>query len=338
MMEKVKKSKQIKLLVLIGIVGLNFCFLFGVNAEDGKWAKKGDMPTAKLAPSCVVDGKIYLVGGMSESPNPLSILEEYDPKTDKWTKKADMPTPRGMLSVCALNEKLYAIGGVSPGTTSATEEYDPKTDKWTKKADIPTPRSFLSACAVNGKIYAIGGINESLKTLPTVEEYDPITNKWTKKANMLTPRAFFSAVAFNNKIYCFGGLAKAGPMANGRNKEEIYLSSVEEYDPITDKWTKKADMPTGRAGLSASVVDGFIYAMGGQTASGEKVFLAERPISLSTVEKYDPITDKWTKISNMPTARYALTTAVVNNKIYVFGGSEDTIKPCSKVEEFTPEK
>ncbi len=335
MVKKTEKSKWIGLLPLICMIGLYF--LFGANVEYGKWVKKADMPTAKLVPSCVIDGKIYLVGGMSESPNPLSTLEEYDPITEKWTKKADMPTPRGMLSVCALNGKIYAIGGVSPGTTSATEEYDPKTDKWTKKTDMPTPRSFLSVCALNGKIYAIGGIDENLKTLPTVEEYDPVKNKWSKKANMLTPRAFFSAISFDNKIYCFGGLAMAGSKANGRNKDEIYLSSVEEYDPITDKWTKKANMPTGRAGLSTSVVNGFIYAMGGQIPSGEKVFLTERPISLSVIEKYDPKTDKWTKISDMPTARYAITTAEVNGKIYVLGGSEDTIKPSSKVEEFTPE-
>lgn len=322
---------------LISFIALSFCFLSDTYAQGGRWVKKSDMPTAKLCPSCVIDGKIYLVGGMSESPNPLSALEEYDPINDKWAKKAAMPTPRGMLSVCALNGKIYAIGGLKPGTTSATEEYNPKTDKWTKKADMPTPRSFLSVCALNGKIYAIGGVNEKLKTLPTVEEYDPLTNKWKKKADMLTPRAFFSAIAFNNKIYCFGGLAKAGPMANGMNREEVYLSSVEEYDPITNKWTKKADMLTGRAGLSASTVNGFIYVIGGQTASGEKVFLNERPVSLSIVEKYDPVMDNWIKISDMPTARYAITTAEVNGKIYVLGGSEDAIKPCSKVEEFIPE-
>ena len=333
-----KKIKLIEHLALISPIMLIFCFLFDVNAEDGKWVKKGNMPTAKLSPSCVVNGKIYLVGGMSDSPNPLSTLEEYDPATDKWTKKADMPTPRGMLSVSVVNGKIYAIGGVSPSTTPATEEYDPITDKWTKKADMPTPRSFLSACAINGKIYAIGGINESLKTLSTVEEYDPVTNKWTKKANMLTPRAFFSAIAVNNKIYCFGGFAKVGPMANGRDKGEVYLSSVEEYDPMTNKWIRKADMPTGRAGLSTSVINGIVYAIGGQTASGEKFFLTERPISLSTVEKYDPKIDRWTKASKMPTARYAIATEAINGKIYVFGGSEDTIKPSSKVEEFTPEQ
>ena len=38
-------------------------------------------------------------------------------------------------------------------------------------------------------------------------------------------------------------------------------SLVEEYDPKTDTWTKKANMPTVRSEFSVGVVDGRIYAM-----------------------------------------------------------------------------
>jgi len=34
------------------------------------------------------------------------------------------------------------------------------------------------------------------------------------------------------------------------------LSAVEIYNPVTDMWTKGSDMPTGRNGLSTSVVNG----------------------------------------------------------------------------------
>jgi N-acetylneuraminic acid mutarotase len=332
-----KLSCNFLFMALIGFIALNLCFLPNANAEGGKWAKKADMPTAKLSPTCTIDGKIYLVGGMADTPKPLSILEEYDPTTDKWTKKADMPTPRGMLCVGAVNGKIYAIGGAIPNMASVTEEYDPVTDKWTKKADMPTARMFLSAGAVNGKIYAIGGVNANMITLPTVEEYDPATDKWTKKADMPTARAFLSTSVASGKIYCFGGSAKAGMKANGQPTKEIFLSLVEEYDPATDKWTKKADMPNGRAGLSTCLIDGVIYALGGQTASGENVIPTERPAILSVMEKYDPATDIWTKMADMPTSRYAIATEVVNGKIYVFGGSEDAQKACPKVEEYTPE-
>ena len=87
-----------------------------------------------------------------------------------------------------------------------------------------------------------------------------------------------------------------------------------------DTWTRKADMPTARGGLSASVVDGKIYAIGGE--AGSQVF--------STVEAYDPATDTWTRKADMPTPRGFFFTAVVNDKIYAIGGAGGN--PLSAVE------
>jgi hypothetical protein len=40
----------------------------------------------------------------------------------------------------------------------------------------------------------------------------------------------------NGKIYAIGG------------SSGVAISTVEEYDPATDKWTKKADTPTAKWG------------------------------------------------------------------------------------------
>jgi N-acetylneuraminic acid mutarotase len=90
-------------------------------------------------------------------------------------------------------------------------------------------------------------------------------------------------------------------------------------------WTKKADMPTGRCGLSSSVVEGKIYTIGGR--------IGNTPVN--TVEEYDPATDTWTKKADMPTARMRLSTSVMNGKIYAFGGMKG-IKALSAVEEYDP--
>jgi hypothetical protein len=68
-------------------------------------------------------------------------------------------------------------------------------------------------------------------------------------------------------------------------------------------------MPTARGGLSTSVVDGIIYAIGGRVIG-----------DLSTVEAYDPATDTWEAKADMPTARWAFSTSVVNRTIYAIGG------------------
>jgi N-acetylneuraminic acid mutarotase len=92
-------------------------------------------------------------------------------------------------------------------------------------------------------------------------------------------------------------------------------ATVPEYDPKTDQWTKKANMPTEKYGLSASVVNGKIYAIGGWN-----------DLALSTVEEYNPRTDTWTQKADMPEARYALSTSTVNGRIYAIAGATDVEK------------
>ena len=85
---------------------------------------------------------------------------------------------------------------------------------------------------------------------------------WTKKADMPTPRYSFSTSVVNGKIYAIGGVT-TDPDSIFANPPEIAVATVEEYNPATDTWTKKVDMPTPRYILSTSVVNGKIYAIGG---------------------------------------------------------------------------
>ncbi|MFC1717937.1 sigma-70 family RNA polymerase sigma factor [Candidatus Poribacteria bacterium] len=296
--------------------------LLAPQAADGKWTRKSDMPVATIThASSVVDGKIYAVGGMTVFPAPSSTVEEYDPETDEWTKKTDMPTARNFLAASALNGKIYAIGGWGWGFSSTVEEYDPETDKWTKKANMPTARDGLSTCVADGRIYVIGGVSAAIKPLQTVEEYDPVTDTWTKKANMPTARWGHSTGVMNGRIYVIGGRI-------GTGEQGPAFPTVEEYDPVTDTWTKKTDMPTARWGLSANVVNGRIYAIGGST---------DERTGLSVVEVYDPVTDKWTKNPDMPTARWYFSASVANGKIYTIGGATAAGVYTSTVEEYDPE-
>jgi len=144
---------------------------------------------------------------------------------------------------------------------------------------------------------------------------------WTTKADMPTPRACVSTSAVNGKIYAIGG-------SSGYSAWYFGLSTVEEYDPATDTWTRKADMPTGKTYFSTSAVNGKIYAIGGTRAGGQN--------HVSSVEEYDPATDTWTRKADMPTARSGFTTSTVNDKIYAIGGWVGSSTYLSTVEEYDP--
>jgi len=297
-------------MILLLLMANSICLV-----QADKWTKKADMPTARYCSACEVNGKIYAIGG-SHWNGVFITVEEYDPATDKWTRKADMPTARYCLSACVLNGKIYAAGGVSWGAPlSAFEEYDPAKDKWTKKADMPTQRYGLCLSPINGKIYAIGGsLDTNWNPGRVVEEYDPIKDVWTKKPDMPNARFFADSSAVYNKIYVIGGIFDS--------------ELVQEYDPLIDKWIQKANIPTKRYQLSTCVVSNRIYAIGGRDDMGGA------PNALSSVEEYDPSTNKWTIKGKMPTARFIVSSASVKGKIYAIGGAQNFAVALSTVEEY----
>jgi len=297
-----------------GCLGSQNTTLMAPHHRGDTWTKKADMPMARTEFSTSsANGKIYAIGGLSAAMQTISTVEEYNPETDIWTKKASMSVPRRQLSTSVANGKIYAIGGktqVMRSALSTVEEYDPVTDTWKRKSDMPTPRTGLSTSAVNGKIYAIGGRDVAGQALSIIEEYDPVADKWKKKDDMPFPRTYSTSVV-NVMIYAmsyaFGTVEEYDPATdtwtekanvpttrdfstsavNGRVYAiggcppnwlpgDPFLSTVEEYDPATDTWMKKADMPTARS-CSTSVVNGKIYAIGGY--DGNRI--------LSTVEEYD---------------------------------------------------
>ncbi len=317
--------KKTILFVLVLALGLASVSL----AAEGTWTRKADMPTGRWELStCVVDGKIYAIGGAGPVYQALRTVEEYDPATDTWTTKSEMPTARQGLSTSVVNGKIYAIGGGAGSsssyslvkTFSTVEEYDPATDTWTTKSEMPTERGFHSANVVDGRIYVIGGSHASgpgRNHVLTVEVYEPATDTWTQKGDMPSSRgAGFSSVV-DGKIYVIGGYG--GPRR------------VDEYDPATDTWTTKSAMPTARHALSTSALDGKIYAIGGYVPG-----VSGYP-GVATVEVYDPATDTWTTAPDMPTGRFGPRTSVVDGKIYVIGGMGYWIRTAyGMVEEYDP--
>jgi N-acetylneuraminic acid mutarotase len=314
------------------LAGLMFSGLFGLAsmslAIEGTWAAKADMPTGRWELStCVVDGRIYAIGGAGPVWQALRTVEEYDPATDTWTTKSEMPTARQGLSTNVVNGKIYAIGGYAAASLaysgrkslSTVEEYDPATDTWTTKSEMPTARGFHSANVVDGRIYVIGGspVAPNGGAILTVEVYDPTTDTWIQKGDMPASRCAGFTSVVDGKIYGFGGYASR--------------RRVDEYDPVTDTWTEKAHMPTYKHALSTSVLYGKIYAIGGYVPG-----VAGYP-GVTTVEVYDPATDTWTTAPDMPTGRFGPRTSVVDGRIYAIGGMGRWITTaCGTVEEYDP--
>jgi hypothetical protein len=92
---------------------------------------------------------------------------------------------------------------------------------------------------------------------------------------MSTSRILPAAAAVAGGLYVIGGRSSF-------SDEYSDLSSVEVYDPSSNTWLSLKSMPTARTGPAAAVLDGQIFAIGGNTG---RQFL-------SVVEKfYPPVVD-----------------------------------------------
>jgi fibronectin type 3 domain-containing protein len=161
----------------------------------------------------------------------------------------------------------------------------------------------------------------------TVEAYDPVANTWTTKASMPTPRWGATVSVVNGLVYAIGGWA---------GWPELAL--VEVYDPATNSWSTTvpvtgattaagtagaalAPMPTARDDFGFSVVNGIIYAIGGDINAFNDVTRVS--CCTTAVEAYDPVTNTWTTKTAMPTIRDDFDASMVDGVIYAIAGSRD---------------
>lgn len=217
-----------------------------------------------------------------------------------------MGVPRANKQIKALALLLLASMVITIAATCYSVNVVAQTAPWTTLSSMSTARGGLGLAVVAGKIYAIGGTNGN-SVLNINEEYNPATDEWSIKTPMPTARSGFAIASYNNKIYVIGG-----------SVGDSIVPNVEVYDPATNTWEIRTSIPTPVADLSASVVNGKIYLMGGKVYSSTAPYYIETDIN----QVYDIATNTWSTNTSMPIAVQGYASAVVDNRIYVIGGSK----------------
>ena len=191
--------------------------------------------------------------------------------------------------------------------------YDPAANTWTRKnalldADPPAQRFTANMAAAvltdaNGvRIYAVGGSSVDSQPTPVVRVYDPNADQLSVLSSDPWPaspeRIPGGSVVYNNKLYIFGGFSSIG--AGG------VFSDTWVFDPLgTDgnRWRPLAgaDLNLGRGYIAGTVVDGVIYAVGGDVWNAS----ARQLVPVSNVEKLDlhQANPTWQPVASLPTAR-----------------------------------
>ncbi len=268
------------------------------------------------AGSCVIDGKIYIIGGQTLTEN-VGIIEIYDPKSDTWETPvvSGSPVARRLFGTAVVNNKIYTLCGDegTSNTVSATNQvdvFDVKTSTWSavSTTGLTTTLRIMNAFNVNDKIYCFNGIDDS-GNIRALVIFDPATNSWSTPLTLgsFTPRKGAAAAMIHGKVYLFGGVIGSGP-------NTTHYNTVVVFDIATNTWSnvQTSGYSVPRAGQTAQIVDGKIYVMGGTDGSYSNV-----------LEIFDPLTNTWTTPATTGnfSARNALCSAVIDGKIYVIGGA-----------------
>jgi N-acetylneuraminic acid mutarotase len=307
-------------------------------------------PRDNLA-SVALNGKIYTIGGFNGNSNTyFSGVDIYEPTSNSWTAGTPLPGPRAGMAAAVTNGKIYVAGGQDAnGPLTDALVFDPAANTWTNIASPPFTNQY---CAVlGGKLFIVGAGG----TQNIIEAYDPVTNTWsTSFSPMLTPRGAVAAAAndASGALYTIGGdngpfsfniLGTFEILSIGASNQKIYVAggqnidnvcspvaALESYNPTTDSWTILSPMPTARSDLSAATVNNIIYFIGGSSCAG----------TVGTVEAYNPSAKQWTNpqapLQSMTVPRSDTGSAVVNNKVYVFGGNDANGVPQPVLEVYDP--
>lgn len=136
-------------------------------------------------------------------------------------------------------------------------------------------------------------------------------------------KAGFGVVVLNGKLLVMAGYS----LVDGT----CYASAEGyQYDSYLNSWSKLASMNVARYDFACTEVNGLVYVVGGYGIEGE---------SLSSVEVYDPDSDKWTLIESLRRPRWGCFACSFEGKLYVMGGrSSFTIGHSRFVDIYNPER
>jgi hypothetical protein len=266
------------------------------------WRDSGKVPLKMFRGAAVVDGDVaYFMGGNGE-------VCSYNVFSKKWSKLPKYPYQYSSLAI--INCQLTAIGG-------CMEVYneDTYTNKLLSLPDykevfpaMPTKRRSITAVTSKQHLIVAGGAI-GFDRLNVVEVMDTKSLVWSTVSSLPHPYSDASGTICGDQFYMLGGYVD-------RDKTKSLLTCsltqlLHSSSPSSSSiWHRVADVPAYSSTCAA--INGELLAVGGCD-------IVDKP--LCAIHKYNPTTNSWDLISNMPTARWHSFVAVLpNNEMMVVGG------------------
>ncbi len=296
-------------------------------------------PSLRMSPTAnTLHNKIFVIGGRKKKPSVFfpwksenkatGDVDIYAIDQENWeTEYAPMPQARFGASSAVLNGFIYQIGGIDQEEEPLADVQILKTGTgaWESGPSLPYPVYGAAACSFNETIYLIGGVKALSEGnhIPSDEilSLSSGADSWVSRGALLRPRIGHSAAVIGNSIL----------VAAGVDGSEL-IGGCEWFNPGTEKSTIGSDLVTKRKNASLVVLDQTAYLLGGSDFPDA---------TLASVEVLDQSTKLWGNARSLLEPRSSHAAAVVENRIYLIGGTRDNYDefgapPTDVVEVYYP--
>ena len=272
-------------------------------------------------PRCVVlKSNVYVGGGYTYSYD-AHIVFKYNLDTDNWSR-----LPRyqyRLFAISIINSHLTLVGGCDDHlkATNQLAVYKPSSQHWTYPYHpMPTPRYSPAAVMYDIWLLVAGGYAAGYRELATVELLNTSTNQWLATSSIPTPcGSLTSAIVKNN-----GYLVTASKQVFRVSLPDIVSQTVDQSTASKTPalWRRLPDTPLENS--TAISLRGYLVAVGGYHDN----------LTIRTdIHLYQPESEQWTKVGNLPNARYYCSCVVLpSGELLVAGGHEKSYVRTSRVD------
>ena len=262
------------------------------------------------------------------TPTPASF-----PSSLAWRAAASDPLPMLEGQSTVVNNKLYVFGGYGvdhPNFLATTHAYmlDPASNTWTRLADMPEPLTQMGVASDGAFIYVAGGYVTNYTTgwqtfgTRDVWRYDIAANTWSRFVSLPQPLAAGALVILGSELHYFDGVSPRRV-----TQTDHYVLDLSAPSPT---WTASTPVPIGANHVDGVVLNGKIYAIGGQAG-------ADDAAPVATVLAWDPLHPQtWQPVASLPLPLTHAQATAADGRIVVADGSTAGNVVVSSVETYDP--
>ena len=271
------------------------------------------------AKSVVIDGKVYVGGGLTEDSITDHIVFEYDPVLDSWS--ALPPLPVVLFGIGQLLGELVIIGGKCDLKVSGdVYVFDRQTYRW--KQSLPSLINARYSPAVvshQANLLVCGGLEDGGMGEPTVVSSVEVLNterfQWYVGGYLPHSASVYSSscVVIHDTCYLVGGYRATTATSASQSTNSAALSVLLSPDVVSPyAWKPLADTPYLQT--TAASLGGCLLALGG-TKSAYMM-----PVQRS-IHAYSPTTKSWIFIGNLPSAScHSTAVTLLSGELLIIGG------------------